>query len=557
MKPQTSTVFFLAFLICVMTGGLCTASTGKNIISFYDKKPTERLTKNELIEDIRQLQDIIESSHPDPYTHGGGRIQFHRRLQLLMNSVPDKGMTTDEFIKLLRPFLAAIGDQHTSIYSEYAVDNSYPGGLPYVFGVSEQNLYIQIPFLETDEEYIGSLLLSVEGVSIPELVRRFKNLEGCENIYFALRQFARSNLLFEPYLSELLPEWKNHDSVSFTVRRPSGSLETITRKLPVKINPPLHFPDSVIDLPKTDDSGFLCEFLQPKKSEHEIAYLRVDHLQGFREAKERKVAGGTQDISEEELSATPSATESFRRFVKEMKKRHSLSLIIDMRKNGGGNYMMAPILIYFLYGKDVLTTINKAASLSGGGFGEQYSPLFFKTHTKVTWEDINKNRSIPLQMGDIDFSRVLGDLNSEKENPARLKDYQTCTSFYDEYQKETYSGFYCPPRVLVLMTPWTSSSGLDMALFLYRAGAELVGTPSAQAPNSWGELLEWQLDNSGIKGEVSHSFTIEFGDDPEKGRVLPVHHPLTYNKLKSYDFDINAEFLFALELLKESIDKVN
>ncbi len=76
-----------------------------------------------------------------------------------------------------------------------------------------------------------------------------------------------------------------------------------------------------------------------------------------------------------------------------------------------------------------------------------------------------------------------------------------------------------------------------------------MGTPSAQAPNSWGELLEWQLKHSGIKGEVSRSFDIAFGDDLERGRVLPVHYPLTYKKLKSFNFDTNSEFLYAMELL--------
>ena len=104
------------------------------------------------------------------------------------------------------------------------------------------------------------------------------------------------------------------------------------------------------------------------------------------------------------------------------------------------------------------------------------------------------------------------------------------------------------------MTPWTSSSGLDMALFLYRSGSKLVGTPSAQSPNSWGNLLEWQLVNSEIKGEVSSSFDIAFGDDAGKGRVLPVHFPLKWEKLKSYDFDHNACFLFAIEILEDLDD---
>jgi hypothetical protein len=101
------------------------------------------------------------------------------------------------------------------------------------------------------------------------------------------------------------------------------------------------------------------------------------------------------------------------------------------------------------------------------------------------------------------------------------------------------------------MTPWSSSSGLDMALHLNRAGATLVGTPSGQAPNSWGDALEWKLDHSGIQGEISSSFDLAFGDDPERGRVLPVHYPLTYEKLAAYAFDPNAIFLYALEILRD------
>jgi hypothetical protein len=240
-----------------------------------------------------------------------------------------------------------------------------------------------------------------------------------------------------------------------------------------------------------------------------------------------------------------------------MKRKSTQALVIDMRNNGGGNYMMAPILVYFLYGKDVLTAIPKRIARSGGGSGTRYSKLFFDRNTKVTLETINRDRDISLVLGDIDFSRIFGDEKEDApnspptENPERLERYRQISTFYAEYETGVYSGYYLPRHVLVLMTPRTSSSGLDMALYLYLCGAKLVGTPSAQAPNSWGNLLEWRLDNSGVNGEVASSFDIPFGDDPEKGRVLPVDFPLTYEKLASYDFDHNACFLYAIELLKE------
>jgi hypothetical protein len=518
------------------------------------------LDRDLLIEDVRQLAGILESTHPDPYRHGGGRIVFHRRLHEVLRSIPPDGMTRDEFVKLLRSFVAAIGDQHTSIYTEYETDNTAPGGLPFVFEPIERSLYILVPFSPSDNEYIGSRLVSVEGVPLDSLVQRFSQVEGVENEYFTLREFGRGNLLFRPYLQELLPEWSDVTSITFELQRPSGDIEKITRHLPVPLAG-LSLPESRIDLPRTDDSGFLCDFLDVPGYEHEIAYLRVDHMQGYREAKENAVALGAENLTDDELARIPSATESFRSFVTEMKRKNTQALVIDMRNNGGGNWMMAPILVYFLYGKDVLTAIPKRIARAGGGSGTRYSKLFFDRNSKVTLETINRGRDVPLVLGDIDFSRIFGDEKEDAknstptENPERLERYRQTSTFYAEYETGVYSGYYRPRHVLVLMTPRTSSSGLDMALYLYLCGAKLVGTPSAQSPNSWGNLLEWQLTNSKINGEVSSSFDIAFGDDPEKGCVLPVHFPLRWEKLVSYDFDPNACFLFAMEILKDLDDQ--
>jgi hypothetical protein len=63
--------------------------------------------------------------------------------------------------------------------------------------------------------------------------------------------------------------------------------------------------------------------------------------------------------------------------------------------------------------------------------------------------------------------------------------------------------------------------------------------------------VTWRLDNSGIEGEVSTSFDIAFPDDPERGRVLPVHYGLTYEKFASYGFDPDAIFLYAMEIVEK------
>jgi len=445
------------------------------------------MQREAVIADIRQLADIIENTHPDPYSGGGGRIAFHRRLHQTLNSVPDSGMSANDLIRLLRPFVAAVGDQHTEIYSDYPADPGGPGGIPFVFDVVEKDLYVIAAFQETDKEYAGAILVSIEGVTTDQLVRRLSRLEGVENQYYALRQLGRHNLLFRSYLKELVPEWKDTTQIAFQLRLPGGEFKDVVRSVPVAITGSLsHLGTSHVDLPETDSSDFGFEFIDPFETGEEIGYLRVDHMEGYREAHEMNVSQGREKLTPDQLAMFPSATETFRDMVIEMKNRGTDALIIDIRKNGGGNFIMAPALVYFLYGKQRLTSINQRKA-TGAGHGDRYSQLYFETNPNSSLERINLGLSVPLIMGDIDFSRILSGVDQNdsssvpKENPARLELYESATTFYDEYVSESYSGYYCPEHVFVLVSPLTSSSGLDMTLYLYQAGATLIGIPSAQA----------------------------------------------------------------------------
>ncbi len=119
------------------------------------------------------------------------------------------------------------------------------------------------------------------------------------------------------------------------------------------------------------------------------------------------------------------------------------------------------------------------------------------------------------------------------------------------YQSDEYSNYFTPENVFVLVDAETFSSGYTMTRYLYLAGATLVGTPSSQAANSFGNGQLWHLDNTGIEGTVSTTYSVMFPDDTPLARVLPVHYPLTYEKLASYNFDLNAAYLYALELIAE------
>jgi hypothetical protein len=510
-------------------------------------------SREELIEDARQLAEILESAHPDPYIRGGGKIAFHRRLHQLLNAIPDEGMTRDGFVGLLSPFIAAVGDGHTEIWDGYRVSDHRPGGVPLGFGIVERSLYVSGVPDEEDSDLLGALLVSVEGVPVAELGQRQKRLRGTENSYHALTLLARLSLRYRPFMQDLLPEWQDTSRVRVELQLPSGEIEEIAFTLP-KTMAALITPETQVNLPAADRSGFLYDFVD---AERKTACLRVDHMLHYREAYEIWSLTGSRPTTELQRSSIPSATEVFRDLVVEMKEAETETLIIDLRDNQGGHSLMADILLYFLYDREDFMAAVTYTPAAGGGEIRRYSSLYFAGISNKSVDDFNEERAVALIEGDYSFDDDFTDdeekvrqLLQESETPAFFDRWiNRAPTFYSEFQSGAYGGYYRPESVLVLVNTGTYSSGFTMARHLYLAGATLVGTPSAQASNCFGEIIMWSLGHTRIGGSVSGSYFNQFPHDPELGRVLPVHYPLTYERLAFYDFDPNAEYLCALELL--------
>jgi hypothetical protein len=308
-----------------------------------------------------------------------------------------------------------------------------------------------------------------------------------------------------------------------------------------------HTPETQVTLPRSNAAGLAHNFYDAERT---IAYLRVDHMTNYRERCE--LLNGSPAY----CGTIPSATETFRDLVIDMEAAGSETLIIDLRDNDGGDAAMSYILIYFLYGQDPLLSVVTAALAGGGGEVTRYSELFLEPSGRSI-EEVNQGRAVPLRVGDYDF---LFDFTDDVERfqailpqaPAMIEDIvRTMPTFYAEYEAGTYAGFYAPDKVVVLVTPGTFSAGFDMLRYLYEAGAILVGTPSGQAANCFGNGRLWYLKHSGIDGIISTKHEVWLPGNPEMGRVLPMHYPLTYEQLATYGFDPNAEFLYALELLPQ------
>ena len=537
------------------------AQTAQAALKFAD---TGLFAKQQLIEDSRQLLSYLENIHPDPYLYSGGKAAFHRRFQDILQSIPAGGMTKNDFLRLLAPFVAAIADGHTVLLRSR--DGQTPGLMSVTFASIERRLFVDgVPSAE-DKALLGAKLLSVEGVSFAEMLKRMPNLLGIENDTHGL-MMLNVFLGLTPLLKELLPEWLDPSNLRVQLELADGTKKDRSFPLRDKNAPPLIRVSSKLEVPSMEKTQFAYRFLAPDKK---TALLKIDGLGAYREMWESEGRGRdvTKEIAEvyrqvlkreaptdlaAALAGIPSAVETFRRLAEEMKEAGTEALIIDLSQNPGGNSLMADILTYYLYGTQKLAQIvTEERSV------KKYSPYYFKSFPGRSIDDINRQnaqvQSYPLTEDDYDFAQdrfkelfLAGKIDVATGMALKYADTPT---FLAELQSGAYAGFYTPKKVIVTTSHGTYSSGFTMLRYLYKSGATVVGSTSAQSGNGFGNGTPATLKNTGIRLTISKDARVVFPEEPNARKQIVPHHELTYEKLKGYGFDPQAVILYALDLLK-------
>jgi hypothetical protein len=513
-------------------------------------------TQQELISDTRQLASILEQSHPDPYINGGGKVAFQRELRNVLEEIPVEGMTAERFYRLLLPFVATLRDGHTAILAPQTGAPPRPG-LPLSFKIIDESLAVAGDVRKDDTSLRGALLVNVEGVPLSELLERQDGLRGIENVYGTLALLTRS-LATERGLETLLPERIDAARTHATLRLASGETREFVFEQGERTELAPAEPTSKVLLPDMSPSDVAWKFLGKNEK---TALLKIDDMSTYREACEEWIAAGMSeglemaraayqkfhgevapDQVEEVLAGIPSATDVFMDLVVAMEGAGTTLLIVDLRENTGGNDLMVKMLLYFLFGQESMFSHDEGFQIS------RYSDLYFQVYANASLEEINRNRVVPLEVGDYDFSQERA-RNTGEDRAAGLSRTPT---FYDVYSQNLYENFYRPKHLVVLSSAWTYSSGFTMLAALEGLGATVVGTPSAHAGNNFGDSLLFQMTNTGLRGAVSFKQNVTFPNDPDKGRCLRPDFMLTYDQWASLDFDSNAEILLALDVIRKN-----
>jgi hypothetical protein len=474
-------------------------------------------------------------------------------------------MDRDDYISIISPLVASISDGHTRIETSFQFNRLNPGGIPLSFGIVEDIIYVDGVAVKDDLPIIGAKLLAVEGVSTEIMLERLRKIEGIENYCHGMMRL-RSYLLVEPYLSALLPEWKDHSSVTAEFEI-DGRNRDITFRLPVELSSGFIRRESRIETPQMDNRDFAWIFTSPDRK---TVILKIDNLTTYREMYEsisesrsvteelkvvyKKINGKEAPSGFDEImKGIPSAMELFTEMGEAMKLAQTTSLIIDLSKNGGGNSLLGDILTYYLYGKKALTKI-----ISESPPVKKYSPFYFIKKPGRSLEGLNREyaqiQSYALQENDYDFSterfvELFKSGRLDTLSGLRMK-YRSVPSFLKEIESDKYESYYTPANVIVTSSAGTYSSAFTVLRYLNRSGAAIAGSVSAQSGNGFGNIMEVTLRNSGIKVSISHDSYTAFPGNPDGRGMLDPDYRLTYSDLVKYRFDPNSEILLALDVLK-------
>lgn len=524
-----------------------------------------------LQEDLDQLRGLLEDSHPDPYTGGGGRVSFHRRVRAIHASIPKEGLSPPTFLRLVRPLVASVKDGHTFIHlgdRRRKKDRVFPVD----WQIVEGSLVAARVYGKEYMDLVGGRLESLHGVQLAELVGRMQRMRGFDNENNNLVHLIEA-IKSPEQLMELLDQKENKNrAVTVELILKDGSRHK-TRLEPISspFGTPIE-PKTSIKLPVPNASDLAWGFLDAKR---ETAYLRIDSMMRYREAFEYWRGSGYRSNLQDHLNSVarkalkekkkgqeklpksvdgkimlvPSATDTLRELFSTMKAASTRNLVVDLRKNGGGNSFFTVIMLYFLFGADFLPRADWGYQIP------RYSELFFARHKKASRSDKLKGG---LKKGSYDFSEEAAWHERVKKGPTksylehRKKHLEKALALSPTFNKEYTSRRFrpgMPPRIVVLTSARTYSAGFDLAAQLYKSGAEIMGVASSQAGNCFIDSLPFTLKHSGLQGTISYKLSFLFPGDPVAGRSLRPEVELDYSKLRQMSFDPNATVLLALKHL--------
>lgn len=514
-----------------------------------------RISYDQAVRDTRTFINLLEDTHPDPYTAHGGRIEFRRKAQAIFPGLPREGIVVADLARRLRELIMPLPG-HTNLNDGRWMDPDV--WLPIQFVVAADAVFVGGSDLKEFEGLIGYRLVGANSHSAQTIAEEMQShMKKYENRLGALGGIT-SMVQSRKFMLNLFPS-DDPDQITFQLQAPAGAI--VHRNVSWKerrrfdpnkcLSPQPHWSE----LPASNGPFFTTIF-----DRLGAAYLRVAHIMG-REAYEIAWRSNTGNVREmlknyyqrrqeaapDDIAAAiqgvPSLFETATRLLTEMKRRQIPTLIIDLRGNDGGWTESVYPFLGALYGDAYYVKDFP------GEYITREAALFLQKHNATVDEWRRKNDNPLFEPGDYSFQT-----SGEPGPPAARR-----AKAIARYKQEGYSfaaalerlngrPLYRPENIVVLTDPGTFSAGFHFLFYLHHLGAKSVGVPPSQSPNAFMELTDFTLPESKLRGSIANSLQLYMPENP-RADTFAVTHPLTYEVFRRYAFDHETALRYALDLI--------
>jgi hypothetical protein len=420
----------------------------------------KRYSKQQLAEDVKYLITTVADVHPDMY-HSISKASYSRLADSVLSALYD-GMTAKAAWPVMAQLIGALNEGHSVFnYPEPLVGELKAGGnllFPVLIREFDGAAFIvRLDASVEDKLKSGDAIISINGITTEKLMGKLGGYAGGLPQYKAF-DICR-NLIVYLHLYGVSSPWH------ITYRRNSQV-------------------DSVVVNP-VSWADFRNKIAARAKGQPNTKPV-ADHQFDFLNKDKAYLVLNT-------LTTEPAAFKLFLDscFTSIINKQ-AKTLIIDLRKNGGGNSALAEMLLGYI--------TDKPFRMTGG------------VKWKVGWE----------------YKDQLNE-KLKGEGPQKMAYYfnavngTTISNSGDKPARPTFNNLLFRGKVLVLIGPHTFSSANMLANTIqdYKL-ATLIGEPSGEPANDYGELIFLKLPNTGFTFTTStKQFIRANGNAKNKHPVIP------------------------------------
>ena len=471
---------------------------------------TRKFTKEEALLEISQLLKILTEAHPDPFMRFGSQIKFYTRVNDIISSLPETLDIGQMYIVACK-VTALLGDGHT-----YMDQFNCPFGRIWLeLEPVEEKLIIIGVYESKFADLIGCNLLAVNGMTIEDLLSRILEIRSANGTYNNLVHLA--DALRDPCTISFLTgnDFHSMEQVTFTLMsQEDNSIQRITVPCSMEV-PGLLIEHQLLNFSVSPESDISYGILEDR-----IGYLRIDSMRKYRENYESQLKFGASESFlrellerqgiknngsiEEIIAGIPSASEAIIELLKVMNEKCIKDIVVDLRKNRGGNSYLANILAYFLYG-------NEIQRVDSGYDIERYSQWYGNQFNI-------KNRAEAF--GGYNFQEMNEWLSGKRGlNREEWEEIVRLSPTFTKYEKEHNPAIGI--KVYALCSALTFSAGFDLLSTLKKCGATVIGITPSQAANAFTNTIRFSLNISGLKGWASSKLMLKFPEEPIFYNIKP------------------------------------